>query len=449
MNPLDAGDGAWLRDRLTGAVPEPPTSTDRMARLYTGRQRARRRLATGAALAVFVTVGGLSVAASTVFGHSPDRSAPPVDVAPTTTAPALTTPALECPRTRATQSDSGPSTLAAGATAALLCGAGPFQSAAPTDLLTEGLDGLVDSVNAQPPYTSWDCSGRMGDRYLLLLAYPDGTERRVSLDFSGCGTIGIGGATRANPGTPYETFMDLLHAQRLTETAPAHAPVPACLPPHSSSAIAEPGEMVAARLCVTYNDNGKTTSVAVPDADLATILDAWSNGPQTPLEKGPGCSPTTPTWVLSGVTRWGDPVAITAECNHPTMGDAVVVLTPQAQQVTDRLVTQAGVHVDDGANAPTAWMLANAWLGAVNARATVSYGQTAADIARIADNMWVNDPWLPDRELDWDLLGASRTEATGWQQAWQIPARTPQGPAVFVVVRHGTDDPWRILTLDR
>jgi hypothetical protein len=122
---------------------------------------------------------------------------------------------------------------------------------------------------------------------------------------------------------------------------------------------------------------------------------------------------------------------------------------PTKQQVIDRLVAQAGINVDDGANAPTAWMLANAWLSAVNARATISNEQSAAVIARLANNMWVSDPWLPDGELDWDLLGASRTEASGWQQAWHIPARTPQGEAVFVVVRHGTDDPWRILTLTR
>jgi hypothetical protein len=189
--------------------------------------------------------------------------------------------------------------------------------------------------------------------------------------------------------------------------------------------------------------------MAVPDTDLATILDAWSHGPRSPLGNAPGCGPTTPTWVLSGVTQWGDPVAITAECNKPSDGNAVVGLSPQAQQVIDRLATRAGINVDDGANAPTAWMLANAWLSAVNARATVSSEQTAADIARIANNMWVRDPWLPDGALDWNLLGASRTEAPGWQQAWQIPARTPQGEALFVVVRHVSGDPWRILTLTR
>lgn len=47
--------------------------------------------------------------------------------------------------------------------------------------------------------------------------------------------------------------------------------------------------------------------------------------------------------------------------------------------------------------------------------------------------------WLPDGELDWDLLSASRTEASGWQQAWRIPARTPDGQVVFVVMRESND----------
>jgi len=304
-------------------------------------------------------------------------------------------------------------------------------------------------VNAQPEGFE-GCRGPMGDRFLLLLAYPDGSQRRVSLDFSGCGSMTVGGVNRLHPDQPYQTFLDLLREQRRTATPPAEVPAPACLVPYSdSSPLAGPSEMVAARLCVSYGDGGSTTSAAVPASDLEAILAAWRGGPRTPAEKGPGCGPTTPTWVLSGVTRWGDPVQITAECNRPTNGGDWVEFPPQAQEVVDRLVAQAGVQVDDGADATTAWSLASAWLTNVNLHAIVSYHRTAAEIADVANSMWVRDPWLPDRELDWDLLGASQIAATGWEEAWRIPARTPAGQAVFVVVRNGDDQPWRILSLTR
>lgn len=449
MKSTDPGDGAWLHERLRDALPEPRTSADRMVRLHAGRQQARRRRNGGAAVVAIVTVSGISLASTAVLGHGADQPKPPADQTPVTTAPAVVAPVLECPRIRDTEGDSGPSTLAMGATSARLCVGDEQGAPTPRDVLTSGLDELVDSVNTQPRAALRDCGGPMGDRFLLMLAYPDGNERQVSLNFSACGSIEVGGATRANPAEPFRTFMDLLRQQRRTAPVPTQVPAPTCLPPYSSSAVAPPGEMMAARLCVTYNDNGNTTSVAVPDSDLSLILDAWRNGQRSPLSKGPGCGPTTPTWVLSGVTQWGDPVAITAECGHPSHGEDLVEMTPQAQAVIDELVSRAGVHVDDGTSAPTAWMLANTWLEAVNARATVSSGETAAHIARIANSMWVTDPWLPDGQLDWDLLGASRTEAAGWQQAWQVPARTPQGQAVFVVVRDRNDDHWRILTLTR
>ncbi len=63
--------------------------------------------------------------------------------------------------------------------------------------------------------------------------------------------------------------------------------------------------------------------------------------------------------------------------------------------------------------------------------------------------MWVADPWLPEAELAWDLLTASPTDAPGWEFAWRVPARTPEGQAVFTIVRDGKDDPWRILSLVR
>jgi len=417
-----------------------------------GRQQVRRRRTVAVILGTCLAVGGLAVAVPAVLGNGaePDPS-PPADRS-TPPAPTVAVPGLECPRGRYLQSDHGSTTLATGATGARLCGAGMAGSAPPPqDLLTQGLDRLVGSVNAQPEYSSFGCMGGFGDRYLLVLGYPDGTDRRAVLDFSGCGSLTVGDVSRDNPGAPYQRFMDLLREQRRTSAPPDEVPAPVCLQVNSGfSPAADPGDMVAARMCVSYNDDfDRRTSVAVPPDDLATILDAWRDGPTTPTVKGPPCGPTTPTWVLSGVTAWGDRVQITGYCDRPSKGDDWVELSQPARQAVDRLVGLAGVHTEDGVDATTAWSLVHAWLNNVNARAVVSSPLTAAEIADLANGMWVRDPWLPDGELDWDLLGASRTDAPGWQHAWRVAARTPEGQAVFVVVRQSEDQPWRILSLAR
>ena len=90
----------------------------------------------------------------------------------------------------------------------------------------------------------------------------------------------------------------------------------------------------------------------------------------------------------------------------------------------------AGVNVDDGTHATTAWSLAQAWVTDINARATVKDDQTAADIARVANRMSGSvTRGSPTGEQDRDLQSASRTQQPGWQQAWRIPAHTPTGQA--------------------
>lgn len=143
---------------------------------------------------------------------------------------------------------------------------------APADILLSDrvdLDALVDAVNSQPTVDVPRCIGRMGRRLVLVVGYPDGSQRHVGLDFSGCGSIKIGDVTRRDPAAPYTAFVRLLREQRAVEEPPAQVPTPACLPPYADSDVAEPDEMVAARLCVTYADSGRTTSVRVPEDDLA------------------------------------------------------------------------------------------------------------------------------------------------------------------------------------
>jgi hypothetical protein len=442
-------DEQWLRDRLTGDVPPAPGSPDRLADLTQRRARRQRRRAAVGVFAACAAVGAASLVGVAVLRDDDERR----DLVPTeqtsTTQQALG--ALDCPGSRFAASDSGPEVLPPGAVAARICGSDiGFGAQPPLDVLRSGLDDLVASVNDQPKIDSPLCHGGRGARYLLLLQYPDGTIRRVVLDFSGCGSIRVGRETRQDPSTPYNEFFRLLQRQRATSDAPPVAATPVCLPQNSSmSPIADPGEMVSALLCVSYDEGATTTKVQVPASDLSTILDGWREGPKTPEEKGPGCGPTTPTWVLSGVTVWGDQVQITAECDRPTNGQDWVTLPPAARDAVDRLITQAGVQVANGDEATTAWVLALDWLKAVNARAIVSYDKTAAELADIANRMWVADPWLPDGELDWDLLAATPTDASGWRFAWRVPARTPNGEAVFIVVRDSKDDPWRILSLTR
>jgi len=442
-------DEQWLRDRLTDVVPAAPESPDRLTGLTDRRARRQRRRA-----AVAVFAGCVAVAASSVVGTALLRDDDArTDLVPTgqTTGTQDAIPPLDCPASRSADSDSGPGVLPSGAVAARLCDRDdpPFGAPAPLDTISGGLDALVDSVNRQPEGFE-ACFGGVGPSYLLLLQYPDSTVRRIALSFSGCGSIRVGPLTRKNPQGPFDEFMRLVAEWRLTAEPPVVVTSLSCSSVYRGMLpIADPGEMIGpALLCVSYRE-GASTSVRVPDSDLETILEGWRDGPKTPTEKGPGCGPTTPSWVLSGVTRWGDQVKIDAECDRPTNGQDWVTLPPAARDSVDRLITQASVQVASGDEATTAWQLASTWLDTVNARAIVSYDKTAANLGDLANAMWVADPWLPDGPLDWDLLTASPTEATGWTLAWRVPARTPSGQAVFTIVRNGRDDPWRILTLER
>ena len=437
-----------LRHELTAAVPEPPAAPDRMAQVRERRQQVRRRRAAGVVLAACLAVGAAGFVVPMVLaGSTGPAPVPPGDRRPT---PTPATPALHCPGRPSFGSDHGPATLAPGATAARLCAARRgLPDVGPHDVLAIGLDRLVATVNAQPKGINF-CRGPIGNAYVLLLAYPDGTRRRVGLDFSGCGSLTVGGRARRDPEVVYDTFMGLVRRQRDRETPPPDVPAPECMAQYSQFApVVKPTDMVAALMCVTYNDNGRTTSTAVPAEDLRAILQAWRDGPTTPTQKTSPCPQTTPTWVLSGVDAWGDPVQITAECNRPSRGGDWVDLDPEAQTIVDRLVARAGVQVNDGSKATTAWLLAQAWIDDINARATISSSRTSDNIAQVANSLWVSDPWLPDGGLDWYLQGATRTTAPGWKEAWRVPARTPTGEAVFVIVRNAKSHPWRILSLTR
>jgi len=85
---------------------------------------------------------------------------------------------------------------------------------------------------------------------------------------------------------------------------------------------------------------------------------------------------------VSGVTVWGDSVQIAADCNRPAVGEQWVELPGDARDTVDRLIRQASVQVGNGDEATTAWSLALTWLDAINARAIVSYDQTAEEIGR-------------------------------------------------------------------
>lgn len=153
----------------------------------------RGRQGAAAVLASCLVVAVVALVVPAVWRHGVNGdAAPPLHRATPTTSPLMTVVAaratLVCPTGFASRSYRGPATLAAGATSARLCGGGPTGATPPLDLLTTGLDRLVDSVDAQPMAAGRDtCLGPLGDRWLLLLAYPDGSERRVVLDFSAAG----------------------------------------------------------------------------------------------------------------------------------------------------------------------------------------------------------------------------------------------------------------------
>jgi hypothetical protein len=440
MSPTDHTDGDWVRERFADVVPAPPPAPDRLEQLRARRRVVRRRRAAGVAVVSSLVVAAIAVMPQ-VLGQQMTGRPVPTGVHTPTPSPS---PTLECPSPRHLTQDRGAATLAPGATSARLCG-----STAPQELVTTGVARIVRAVNSQPKGYQ-DCGGPPGAVFVLMLGYPDGSTRRVGLNFSGCGFLLVGRHNRVDPRPAYEAFLSAVRRQRVESTPPGDVPAPTCMQQYAAySPLARPVDMVAARMCVTYADNGRTTSTPVSSEDLRTILRSWATGPTTPDAKTDLCPQTTPTWVLSGVTRWGDPVQITAECQRVSHGSDWVELSPRAKAVVDRLVTRAGVEVDDGSRASTAWMLAQAWITDVNARAIAPDPRIKAAIAKVADGLWVRDPWLPEGAADWYLLGATRTSAPGWAEAWRIPARTPEGEAVFVVVRNAKDEPWRILNLTR
>ncbi len=446
-------DEQWLKDHLVDAVPPPSAPADRMAGIAAMRVRRQRILAAGAAAAVCLTVIGVTLTAGVFIGDEPS-SGPATGPTESSTPTEPPIPPLGCLKDLYS-TDEGADTLESGAVAARLCGPrggiGPAVNApAPHDVLVTGLDLLVASVNGQPRGGGGQgCLGGFGDVFLLLVAYRDHV-RKIQLNFSVCGGIRVGDQWRTDPQVPLDEFARLLRAQRASTTPPPTIPDPTCATDEIRSAFADPDEMVLARMCVSYANGGSpTNSVLVPPETLATILDGWREAPGTPIVKGPACGPTTPDWILSGVTAWGDKVTIEAECDRPARGQEWVSLPPEARELVDDLIEQAGVNVRDGSDAETAWLLADHWIDAVNARALVSSSGAARMIGRVANGMWVADPWLPDGALNWDLLAASRTGLPGWQEAWLVPARTPGGQATFTIVRKTKDAPWRILSLDR
>ncbi|GAA1146065.1 hypothetical protein [Nocardioides aquiterrae] len=432
----DQRDEHWLRERLAAAVPDAPSVPGRAA---SARDRRRRQVRRTTALTV---AGAVLVVLATVV---PLALRPPADEGgPTTPSPtgAQTSgagPDLTCGRSNR---GGGGGVPPDGAVAIRLCDEpGMHGAPAPTDVLTSGIARVLGSLRDLPAATV--CIGGLGSRYTMLVGYPDGTVRHVGLDMSACGTVTIGRATFGRPDRPYEAFLAAIRAQRRT-TAPPDAPVAAPTCPRfggGTSPLGEPGQIVAARLCVGYGEPGSgETSVEVPADDLDALLVSWAADPHHPASKGPGCSPVTPSWELAGVNAWGDRVIVEAECGVPRYGDDEVVLDEEAQGIIDRLVLRAGFpSAASVVPGDVAWKTAEAYIDDVN------FGHREAAAA-----LWQGDPQLPADGTVLDLVlappGCRSLTVEPWRFAWSCRYRAASTGATttFTMVRDARDEIWRI-----
>ncbi|KAA1421211.1 hypothetical protein F0U44_02550 [Nocardioides humilatus] len=234
-----------------------------------------------------------------------------------------------------------PGAVPDGATSVRLCAGGGNPGIEPADALTTDVATLVDVVNGLPEQDSQACTDELGPGYRLAFGYPDGSTFLAVGQFYGCQKVIVGSAYRTNPQLPLDTFIDLLHAQRATQTPPADLPAaPACDGyGHPTEALADPADLVLAQLCMVDDKTGRASMVAIPEADLAALVDdieanAVPNGGVLRCYR-PGPS-------ISGVTAWGDQLTMSLQCNAYVLPDGRVWTPSDASQaIIDRL-SEAG-----------------------------------------------------------------------------------------------------------
>lgn len=204
--------------------------------------------------------------------------------------------------------DDLPDAVPAGATSARLCTGSFISGVQPLDALTTDVATLVDAVNGLPEGES-ACTDEGLVGYRLVFGYPDGSTYPVAGVFSGCGYVVAGSGYRDDPEVPLETFVGLLREQRATQSAPygvGEVDPPRCgeVVANVTHAVADPTEMVAARLCIGRAE------ITIPAEDLPALIEDLRTHQSSRMTVGCRAISTR----IVGITRWGDPFSLHSEC---------------------------------------------------------------------------------------------------------------------------------------
>jgi hypothetical protein len=201
--------------------------------------------------------------------------------------------------------------LPVGAIAARICYGGGFYS--PSDVLTHGLDSLINTVNAAPieyVASNTTCSGAGEHEFTLVFRYPSGT-RSVSQET--CRGLALGQYTRSAHAPLERTFMSLL-AQQHGATPRSVAAPPCPTSPDRPEGVGDLRNLVAARYCPPTG-----SPKALTDRELEQ-LSRWGRGLEFATSVLPenSCPRPTAGWPrLALADAWGNRFTMVVEgCGH-------------------------------------------------------------------------------------------------------------------------------------
>jgi hypothetical protein len=194
-----------------------------------------------------------------------------------------------------------------GAIAARICYGGGFYS--PSDVLTHGLDSLINTVNAAPieyVASNTTCSGAGEPEFTLVFRYPSGTR---SVSEQTCRGLALGQYTRSAHVTLERTFMSLLAQQRgATPRSVAAPPCPSS--PDRPEGVGDLRNLVAARYCPPTGSAKALTALELEQ------LRRWGHGLEFATSAFPenSCPRPTAGWPrLALADAWGNRFAMVVE----------------------------------------------------------------------------------------------------------------------------------------
>jgi hypothetical protein len=196
------------------------------------------------------------VAAMVVLTGCGDATSVPAAEGPATPGPAIVDAPFRCPPVQ--QGDTaihGSDTLPRGADAALICMSDRGASwTRPPDVLTHGVNHLVDLVNSQKIArpTEDPCLGPAGLGYVIVLRYPGGTRTVSGGSDPGCSHLHVGATERVGTALVLFAYLRALVDQRLGSPVPAARTEPplSCDQPFTvGELLAVPQRVTSAIVC--------------------------------------------------------------------------------------------------------------------------------------------------------------------------------------------------------